>query len=195
MNNRPATISPSNLSKILTKKPVTESKGAETYADKILMRKIGVDFSDEYESYDMIRGTELEPDAIYTYQQETLKTVEPKERLFHPDYDYISGEPDGLIGDDGIIEIKCPKNKWHLANLRDGEQIDKYYDQMQGYLFITGRDWCDFVSYNPNFPVGHELAIHRVERDQEHIDFIEERCQIFWNEVFMPRYESFKSNS
>jgi len=108
MNNRPATISPSNLSKILTKKPVTESKGAETYADEILMRKIGVDFSDEYESYDMVRGTELEPDAIYKYQQETLKTVEPKERLFHPDYDYLSGEPDGLIGDDGIIEIKCP---------------------------------------------------------------------------------------
>lgn len=167
-------------------------KGADTYADEIVMRMLGVDFSDQYESYHMQRGTELEPDAVLLYEKKTFTEAhQEKGRIYHPEYGFVSGEPDRLIGEDGIIEVKCPKRKYHLANLRDGEQINKYYNQMQGYLWITGREWCDFVSYDPRFPKGMKLAIHRIERDPETIDLIEERCIEFWETIVIPKMKEF----
>lgn len=189
MSDRPANITPSGLDPLMAKSGL--GKGADTYADKIVMRMLGVDYSDEYESYDMKRGKELEPDAILLYEKKTFTEITKKDRFWHPEYPFVSGEPDGLIGEDGLIEVKTPRRKWHLANLRDGYQIDQYMNQMQGYMWITGRQWCDFVSYDPRFPEGMKLAIHRIERDKERIDLIEERCVEFWEQIVIPKMKEF----
>lgn len=165
--------------------------GADTFADELIMRMLGVDFSDGYTSYAMQRGTELEPEARLLYEKKNFVEVDKPGRFFHPEYDFVSGEPDGIVGNDGLIEIKCPKKKYHLANLRDAEQVSKYYYQMQGYMWITERQWCDFVSYDPRFPKGMQLAIERVERDQETIDLIEERSIEFWEEIVTPKMKEF----
>jgi len=107
--------------------------------------------------------------------------------IHHPVLDFVSGTPDGLIGDDAIIEVKCPYNPVnHLANLREGAQIKDYYWQIQGYLWLTGRAVCWFVSYDPRFPEATRLAVHKVERNQEDIDRLAERVVEFEMELVRP---------
>lgn len=188
--SRPATISPSQLNRLMAKSGL--GAGADTYADELIMRMLGVDFSDEYESYHMKRGTELEPDAVLLYEKKTATEVyQEKDRIYHPEYEFVSGEPDRLVGKVGLVEVKCPKRKYHLANLRDGEQIDKYYNQMQGYMWITDREWCDFISFDPRFPDGMKLFVERIDRDPERIALIEERCRKFWEEIVTPKMKEF----
>lgn len=195
MSKRPATISPSQLDRLMPKSGL--GQGAETYADELLMKMLGVE-EDEYVSYDMQRGNEQEPKAIIAYEQRTFTEVTvsknsdvQKERFYHPKYDFVSGEPDGLIGDSGLIEIKSPKAKWHLRNYIEDAQLSNYYNQMQGYIWILEREWCDFVSWHPGFPEGMKLSIKRVERDQETIDLIEKRCREFWDKLMIPRMKEF----
>lgn len=183
-NKRPAHVTPSQMKTLMPKNGL--GKGAETYADEIVMRFIGVEM-DDYTSHYMERGNKLEPDARDEYMRQTLREVQDKKRIVHPDYSYISGEPDGLVGDKGGIEIKCPKEKHHLRNYLHGEQIKKYYAQMQGYMFITDRAWWDFVSYDPRFPAPLHISIRRVERDSEFIETLENRCVEFWNDYVEPR--------
>jgi hypothetical protein len=85
--------------------------------------------------------------------------------------------PDGLLGDDGLLEIKCPASQAkHLAALRDGSHANEYRWQIQGQLWVTGRQWCDAVSYDPRFPSGLQLAITRVQRDEKVIKELEAAC-------------------
>lgn len=185
--DRPAHITPSGFKKVLTggRGGAKFGKTAESYAEEIVQRMMGVEL-DQYVSSAMEWGIENEPFAIDLYQEQEVTEVHEKARFTHPEYDFISGEPDGLIADDGLIEVKCPNSSNHFKNLRDGEQIDKYIYQMQGYMWITGRVWCDFVSYDPRYPEKYQLYVETVERDQKIIDTLEERCIEFWNELVIP---------
>lgn len=192
---RPAHLSPSQFSIIMTrgrKKEDEWGKTAETYAEELAMRKCGFPI-DEFTSYDMNRGIELEPFAVEAYEIKHMVEVYGKERLYHPKYDFISGEPDGLVGNDKIIEVKCPNSKNHFANLMRGEQLELYKWQMQGYLWITDRQVCDFVSFNPDYPSDYELSVHEVLRDDEMIEQLETRCVAFWNELVIPKVEEIKN--
>jgi len=185
--DNPGTLSPSGFKKILTGGRGGEEFGktARGYAKDVVMRMMGVE-SPELNTFPIRWGNENEPFAREVYEIDNVCTVEQPERIFHPEYDFISGEPDGLVGNDGIIEIKCPNSNNHFDNLISGKQIDKYMPQMQGYLWITGRQWCDFVSYDPRFPEKHQLSVYRIERDDEFILTLEEKCVKFWNEIVIP---------
>lgn len=186
--DRPATLSPSGFAKLMTsgrKKDEVFGKTAISYAEEIVQLMIGVQ-SDDYVSFDMQRGIDLEPIAVSKYESEKMVTVYGKERYFHPDYEFISGEPDGLIGEDGIIEVKCPNSANHFKNLLEAEQIHQYRWQIQGYMWLTKREWVDFCSFNPDYPDKYELSINRVIRDDEMITELEERCVQFWNEIVLP---------
>lgn len=191
---RPATISPSQFSKVMTngRGVDTFGKTAESYAEELAMRKCGFPV-DSFTSYDMKRGIDLEPLAIEEYERMYMVDVHGKERLYHPEYDFISGEPDGLVGTDKIIEVKCPNSKNHFANLMYGEQIDLYKFQIQGYLWLTDRKSCDFISFNPDYPSEYELSVHEVLRDDEMIAQIEDRCVRFWNELVLPKVQEIKN--
>lgn len=125
----------------------------------------------------MRRGTELEPFARGAYEALTGELVEQVPFVVHPKLGFVGVSPDGLIGDDGLIEVKCPasQNK-HLLALREGAHAKEYRWQIQGQLWVTGRKWCDAVSFDPRFPEGLQLAITRVERDQKAIGQLEEAC-------------------
>ena len=78
--------------------------------------------------------------------------------------------PDGLLGDDGVLEIKCPDNpEKHLEAIRSGAHAKEYHLQVQHQLWVTGRKWADVVSYDPRFPEALQIAVTRVERDEETI--------------------------
>ena len=81
--------------------------------------------------------------------------------------EYVGVSPDGLVGEDGLIEIKCPQDKTYTQYLLDGKIKPEYYSQMQMQMFITERLWCDYVVYNPNFK--KSITIQRVYPDKEEI--------------------------
>jgi putative phage-type endonuclease len=125
----------------------------------------------------MRRGSELEPLARGAYEAHTGELVTCTAFVIHPVHDFCGISPDGMLGDDGLLEIKCPASQAkHLAALRDGSHANEYRWQIQGQLWVTGRLWCDAVSYDPRFPSGLQLAITRVERDEKAIEALEIAC-------------------
>ena len=90
--------------------------------------------------------------------------------------------PDGLAHD-GMIEIKCPNSATHIEYLTDNKAPAKYINQMQCQMAVTGRKWCDFVSFDPRLPEDLQLFVVRVERDQKYIDSMEVEVVEFLTEV------------
>lgn len=125
----------------------------------------------------MRRGSELEPLARGAYEAHTGELVTCVAFLVHPSLPRCGVSPDGLLGDDGMIEIKCPASQAkHLAALRNGDHAHEYRWQIQGQLWVAQRKWCDAVSYDPRFPDGLQLAIVRVQRDEKAINELELAC-------------------
>ena len=112
----------------------------------------------------MQRGTDLEPEARAYYELETGNEVEEVGFILDNSGEF-GCSPDGLVGDDGGIEIKCPAAHNHVAWARKGVCPSKHYAQVQGCMYITGRKWWDFMSYHPDI----KPLIVRVERDEEFI--------------------------
>lgn len=103
----------------------------------------------------------------------------------HPTIPLSGASPDGLVGDSGLVEIKCPNTATHIATLT-GSGIDrKYLLQMQWQMACTGREWCDFSSFDPRLPQEMQLHVRRVERDNVLISEIEEEVSKFLDEVSM----------
>lgn len=123
----------------------------------------------------MRRGIALEDKAIATYEILTgLEVV--KTGFVQPDnYDLIGASPDGLVGDDGCIEIKCPMNPLiHDATIENGMPED-HMPQVQGVMWICERQWCDFISFDPRHPT-LPLFRQRINRDDAYIGELEMRC-------------------
>ena len=112
-------------------------------------------------------GTDTEPQARAMYELETGHTVIETGMVPHPVLEGCGASPDGLVGDLGLVEIKCPNTATHIETLR-GAAIDRrYLLQMHWQMICTGRDWCDFVSFDPRLPLEMQIHIRRVERDAE----------------------------
>src|SRR5690606_27016310 len=114
-----------------------------------------------------------------------LRNVEVRQvgLVLHPTIDMACASPDGLVGDDGLVEIKCPNTATHIQTLPD-EAIDgKYIKQMQFQMACTGRLWCDYVSFDPRLPAEMQLFIARVERDPKMIAELEAETRAFLAEL------------
>ena len=146
-------------------------KAVEVYAGKDYMP------SETGKSADMQRGNELEDEAVGAYLNATSTDFWD---FHHPDFvqcgPYLGFSPDGLVGDDGMIEVKCPTSKavifdyWTVKNAEDLKRIEKeYYWQIQYTLLLTGRQWCDFIVYTPQFGEKKALYYIRIERVEEDI--------------------------
>jgi putative phage-type endonuclease len=134
-------------------------------------------------SAEMQRGTDLEPDAISAYEWITGRSVDPAGFVEHPTLEMAGASPDGLIGLDGLVEVKVPNTATHLDTLL-GEPIDnRYILQMQWQMACTGRTWCDFVSYDPRLPAAMQLYIKRVPRDGKLIAELEQAVKVFLGEI------------
>lgn len=116
-----------------------------------------------YQNAAMARGTELEAQARDAYAFANDVIIEECGIILHPTLPNVSSSPDGLIGADGLLEIKCPSAMAkHLAALRGGDHAREYRWQLQHQLFVTGRQWVDAVSYDPRFPAHLQVATVRV---------------------------------
>jgi hypothetical protein len=186
-------ITPSSFSKIMAVRGL--GKVAQDYADEIVLDLLGVQrlsFTAPATNW----GIEKEQEAIDRYSLLTLQTVQKVEgAIYHPEIDFVKGTPDGLILElNGMIEVKCPYNPInHLSNIRNcqpeiwempkGSYLEDYWHQVQGYLWITERDWCDFISYDPRFAPDEQIVIQRVYPNKKDIDALRERTAEFWTIV------------
>jgi len=159
--------------------------GAErdNYAAQLITERLTGKPTEGFTSPAMIWGieTEAQARAAYAFQVDDM----PVEIGFldHPTIAMTGASPDGLVGLNGMIEIKCPNTTTHLATL-DGAGIDrKYFYQMQWQMACAERDWCDFVSFDPRLPPAMQLHIQRVERDAELLAELESNVTEFLAEV------------
>jgi putative phage-type endonuclease len=128
-------------------------------------------------------GTEHEPEARAAYQFYANTRVSQVGFVPHPRINNTGASPDGLVGTDGLVEIKCPNSATHIETLQGGSLPEKYFLQIQWQLACTGRKWCDFASYDPRFPEAMRLFVDRVERDGAAIIAIEKDVADFLNEL------------
>lgn len=155
------------------------SQTAITYMTQVMAERLTGVPQDELQSKYLAHGNTHEPTARQLYQWHLTHRHALKQVGFvdHPDVAYCGGSPDCLVGDDGVLEIKCPFTvHGHLANIEnDGTDNKDYIWQMQGNLWITGRQWCDFVSFHPFVPESLQFHVVRYERDEDVIEEIAER--------------------
>lgn len=168
----------SNFDRLITAggKP---SASANDYIAEILAAHYGI-YKLSFESPAMAAGTRLEPDARAAYEFITGAEIRQAGFVVVDGSPFSPGcSPDGLIGDDGGLEIKCPEPWNHLATVISGTMPDKYRPQVQGSMFVTGRQWWDFVSYCPGYntdgawvalPMRLQTIIVRQLRDNEYIE-------------------------
>ena len=139
--------------------------------------------AERYTNAAMEWGSENEAAARSVYEMMTDATVEQVGAVLHPSIDMALASPDGLVGTDGLVEIKCPSTATHIDTLLTQTIPDKYIKQMQFQMACTGRAWCDFVSFDPRMPGDMQLFIKRVNRYDELIAELEKETRIFLAEV------------
>lgn len=134
-------------------------------------------FSNKYMEW----GTECEPQARSMYEFDSSNDVE--EVAFVVATEYFGVSPDGLVGDNGLVEIKCPKTTTQIKRFLKGEFPKEYKAQVQGQLLATDRKWCDFVSFDPRISGEAQYFCIRVDRDEDYIKELQAGIDLFISEL------------
>ena len=153
------------------------------YAAQLVAERLTQSVEPGYSNAAMAWGVEQEANARVCYEFDRGVTVEEIAFIDHPTIAMSGASPDGIIGLDGMVEIKCPGTAKHIATLTGAAIDGGYLKQMQWQMACAGRDWCDFVSYDPRLPVEMQLHVRRVERDDEAIAEMEAAVSDFLAEV------------
>jgi len=152
------------------------------YLTELVVERLTQAPTQRYTTAAMTWGTEQEPAARAAYERVTGRIVEETGFVCH-DTLLAGCSPDGLVDWDGLIEIKCPFNTAnHIETLLNGMPAE-HIPQVQGQMWITGREWCDFVSYDPRMPEALQLHVQRIQRDEAFIADLERRVTSFLAEV------------
>ena len=152
--------------KDLFSKPTTVAYEKAIY--KPVFERLTGESPESFQNEWMERGHELEDSARMEYELKTFNKV--SNGGFVEVNEWVGCSPDGFVGEDGLIEIKCPAFNTHMNYLRKGKLPSQYKWQVHGQIWATERKWCDFVSYYPGLPI----FILRVERDEALIKELEE---------------------
>ncbi|MCL8308904.1 lambda exonuclease family protein [Pseudomonas putida] len=129
------------------------------------------------------RGVELEPFACMAYEADKGLMVVETGLVMHPSISGFGASPDGLVGDDGVLEIKCPNTATHIATMQSERHDPQYEWQMLAQMACTGRAWADFVSYDDRLPEPLQYVCHRFERDFKRIREMEAEIKAFLEEL------------
>ena len=176
-------VTASRVADIVARTKTGFSASRATYRAQLVCERLTGLPQDSFSSPAMDWGREQEANARAAYEFETSRTVDLVGFVQHPSYSMAGASPDGLIGQDGLIEIKCPQTSTHIETLLGKAVPGRYVAQMQWQMACTGRQWCDFVSYDPRLPGPLQLAIYRMERDPAHIEDLNRAVGEFLAEV------------
>lgn len=149
------------------------------YAAELIAERLTGVAAEGFTNAAMQWGTDQEPNARMAYEFMHDVTVEQVAFVVHPSIPDAGASPDGLVGGSGLVEIKCPNTATHIETLIKQAIPAKYITQMLWQMACTGRDWCDFVSYDPRLPESMQLFVKRVHRDRDAIDELEREVLAF----------------
>ena len=178
---RAGKVTASMVSAVLAK---PETAGFRDYQAQLVAEILtGKPQGSDYTNAAMAFGTEMEPLARSAYEAETGFSVDEVGFCQHPTIERAGASPDGLVGNSGLVEIKCPKVATHLAYLIAGVVPVGYKNQMMWQMACTGREWCDFASFRPDLPEHLQLFIIRYKRDPARILELETAVIAFLDSV------------
>jgi putative phage-type endonuclease len=170
---RAGKVTASRVADIIAKTKSGYSSSRDNYMAELICQRLTGAVGESFQNAAMAWGTNTEPLARAAYVSAKGTSVEEIGFVPHPTIENAGASPDGLIGEEGLIEIKCPLTNTHMNTILEQEVPTKYHVQMQWQMACTGRQWCDFVSFDPRMPEHMQLYIHQVERDQKMIDNLE----------------------
>jgi putative phage-type endonuclease len=156
-------VTASRVADIIAKTKTGYSASRENYLAQLVCERMTSKPAESYSNAAMQWGTDQEPFARAAYEANKDVLVEEVGFAIHPTIKDAGASPDGLVGEFGLVEIKCPNTATHIQTLLDQKVPEKYIVQMQWQMACTGRQWCDFASFDPRMEEGLQLFIKRVE--------------------------------
>ena len=176
-------VTASRVADVIAKTKTGYSTSRENYMAQLVCERLTGTVAESYTNAAMQWGTETEPLARAAYEAHSDVLVDEVAMISHTTIEASGASPDGLVGDDGLVEIKCPNTATHIDTLLSGTVPGKYVTQMQWQMAVTERSWCDFVSFDPRLPKELQLFVKRVSRDNDYIQMLEKEVVSFLKEL------------
>jgi len=176
-------VTASRVSDVVAKTKSGYSASRANYMAELVCERLTGKQGDSFSNAAMVWGTNTEPMARAAYEALEGILVEEVAFVSHPTIEMAGASPDGLVGDHGLVEIKCPNTATHIETLLGAEIPSKYVNQMQWQMACTGRKWCDFVSYDPRMPEDMQMFVKRLERSDDAIIELEREIEKFLSEL------------
>ena len=176
-------VTGSRVADLMAKTKSGYSTSRANYQAELICERLTGQQGERFTNAAMAWGTETEPQARAAYEFLTDRAVTETGFVLHPTLADFGASPDGLVGDDGLLEIKCPNTATHIETLLNEAVPGKYITQMQAQMACTGRAWCDFVSFDPRLPGDLQLWVKRVDRDAAFITEMESEIRAFLTEL------------
>lgn len=176
-------VTASRVADVIAKTKTGYGASRANYMAELIAERLTGQPAERFTNAAMAHGTAMEPEARDLYAFMESAEVEQVGLCEHPVIGDTGASPDGLVGTDGLVEIKCPNTATHIETLLGQTVPAKYVTQMQWQMACTGRQWCDFVSYDPRLPESMRIFIQRVARDEEYIGWLETEVTKFLSEL------------
>ena len=176
-------VTASKIADVVAKTKTGYSTSRENYMAQLICERLTGMKADSYSNAAMEWGTQNEPFARAQYELVTNQLVREVGFVDHPYIPMAGASPDGLIGDDGLVEIKCPNTATHFDTLLSDAIPSKYLYQMQWQMACTGRQWNDFVSFDPRAPEGLKYYCKRLERSDTVIAMLQNEVSKFLDDL------------
>lgn len=183
LNARVGKITASRIADLMAKTKTGWGASRANYAAELLCERLTGNRGERFTNAAMQWGTDQEPFARQAYSERFGVDVYEVGFIDHPELPMSGASPDGFVGEAGLVEIKCPMTATHLDTLLRGSVPEKYMLQMQFQMACAGREWCDFVSFDPRLPEAMQLFVERVPRNPGLIVEIEAEVSAFHAEI------------
>lgn len=176
-------VTASRIADVVVRTKFGYGAARQAYMRQLLAERLTGLMAEVYINAAMRWGTDMEPHAVAAYEEATGVITELVGFLSHPTIAFAGASPDRLVGDAGLLEVKCPASATHIDTLLSGEVSERYMLQMQWQMACSGRAWCDFVSFDPRLPEAYAFFVTRVGRDEECIARLEDETSRFLEEM------------
>lgn len=176
-------VTASGIADLMAKTKTGESESRRKYKVKLVAERMTGKAQESYSNAAMEWGVEQEQYAAMAYELKNNVLLDKTGFWLHPSIKWLGVSPDRLVGNDGLVEIKCPNTTTHIDYILDDVVPARYYKQIQCQLWVTNSQWCDFVSYDPRLPEENQLFIKRAYPDEVFIREMESEVLKFLDEV------------
>ena len=176
-------VTASRVADVIAKTKTGYSASRDNLMAQLICERLTGQKGESFTNAAMEHGTQTEPLARSAYENARNLLVKEVGFINHPRIEMSGASPDGLVDDDGLVEIKCPNTATHIDTLLSGKVPTKYITQMQWQMLCCQRKWCDFVSFDNRLPEHLQLFVQEVEFDPEYAAMLEKEVVLFLTEL------------